>query len=445
MTSLSLPDLSTVLGLWCERQGILCQSTPTSNPIGSQQSQASQERNAPAGGQQAWLSSNLHSTSENAATSILDGGGFSATHGVRCARRESAVFVHQNLVHQQPTTSDTDALRSITATDRAIFTSTDTLEDIPGRCAYFLGSSSEQDDFLLDSFRYFIRRDESSLAADIVQVQPGSLSSSPSPENPVHFILLKIGHPEYVDRAKVSLSNAIEAKVWPHADRLVRLFFHHVHCVFPVVSKLRFLSRYKDDKTSIPACLRGAVYALASVFWSRDMTLQGKPMPFKQHELVDYTQQVLRREVENPNLFVLQACLLLQHVTPPAIDTMETPTTWTSAAQAVACAQMIGLHLEPGKWLINATERQLRRKLWWATFYADCWSSVCHGSPPHIAGTSYSTRALTMQDMRCDEEVPEHLQYLIESEDARFQVSVGARFLHLIEISRSLRTVLDCS
>ncbi|QYT00068.1 Zn(2)-C6 fungal-type domain-containing protein [Trichoderma simmonsii] len=48
-----------------------------------------------------------------------------------------------------------------------------------------------------------------------------------------------------------------------------------------------------------------------------------------------------------------------------------------------------------------------------------------------------------MEDMRWDEDVPDDVQYLVEPEDRRFQVSTGARFLEMVDVARSLRTVLD--
>ncbi|RFU74228.1 fungal specific transcription factor domain-containing [Trichoderma arundinaceum] len=50
-----------------------------------------------------------------------------------------------------------------------------------------------------------------------------------------------------------------------------------------------------------------------------------------------------------------------------------------------------------------------------------------------------------MEDMRWDEDVPDDVKYLVEPEDRRFQVSTGARFLEMVGVARSLRTVLDCS
>ena len=357
---------------------------------------------------------------------------------------DPAALVHRNLVHHSsPSALDVELSKANENGPVASGSFSYTLEDVPGRCAYFMGPTCEQDGFLLDAFKYGILSERFNLDANISQVHSGS-TSSPN-DKPVHFLLLQIGHPDHVNQDRQHTSDTLESKVWPHGDDLVRLFFRHVHPVFPVVSKGRFLSRYQSSKRSLPACLRGAVYALACVFWSSHGPLKNTRMPFKQHELVTDAQQALRREIENPNLFVVQACLLLQHTQPPSIYAIETPSTWTSAAQATAAAQMIGLHLDPARWRINQIEKHLRRKLWWAVFYADCWSSVCHGNPPHIATTSYTTEPLTMEDVRCDEDVSADLHHLVDPCSANFQIATGARFIQMIDIARSLRTVLDSS
>ncbi|GJN86449.1 hypothetical protein PLIIFM63780_010029 [Purpureocillium lilacinum] len=461
--------------LFCESRGIPCQSTPVVGLGDGQQPQPGekgasapaqhQQRQpfeAPAANQQVFPLPGVRKESNDLLTPSTGhespAGSAASPYGVGMvidqpahtpSYRDPAALIHQNLVyHSSPSTVNSDPHRAadtasvISVTSPEAAPQTHSLEDIPGRCAYFMGPTSEQDGFLLDAFRYGILSEKYNLDANIAQVHPGS---SLRDDQPVHFLFLEIGHPDHVNRARQDASDSIEAKVWPYGENLVRLYFRHVHPVFPIVSKVRFLRRYQVDKKSIPACLRGAIYALASVFWSCDVALRGTPVPFQQHELVDYAHQALRREIENPNLFVLQACLLLIHVTPPTIDSIEAPTTWTLAAQATACAQMIGLHLEPGQWNINATEKHLRRKLWWATFYSDCWSSICFGNPPHIASTSYNTAPLTMEDVRCDEDVPEDLQYLVEPPDTSFEVSTGARFMQMIHIVRSLRTVLDSS
>ncbi|QLI63605.1 uncharacterized protein G6M90_00g010690 [Metarhizium brunneum] len=316
-----------------------------------------------------------------------------------------------------------------------------TLEDNPGRATYFLGRTAEQDPFVLDAFSYGILSETATVDANVVQLHRGG---SDVDDLPLHFLFLSMGHPKHTNETREQASDAIETKVWPHADVLVALYFKHVHPVLPIVSKVRFLRRYAGNSKSIPGCLRGAVYALASVFWAEDpSTRRGDRFPLEQHEIVDQAHRALRREIENPNFFVLQACLLLIHVQPPSIDAMEAPSTFTLSAQATACAQLIGLHQDPGDWNLEIVEKKLRKKLWWAAFVTDCWAAVSHGNPPHIGETSYNTTMLDIDDLRCDEDVPEELQHLVDRSSWSFDVASGARFLETIKITRLLRGVID--
>lgn len=127
------------------------------------------------------------------------------------------------------------------------------------------------------------------------------------------------------------------------------------------------------------------------------------------------------------------------------MDTVETPTTWTLSAQATAAAQLIGLHQDPGEWKIPQDEKHMRRKLWWATYVTDCLASVSYGNPPHIGAGTFSTMDLSMEDVRCNEDVPVELRYLVDGEDEEFDVSTGARYLELVRVTVKLRAILDSS
>ncbi|KAG6104627.1 hypothetical protein E4U13_008310 [Claviceps humidiphila] len=317
-----------------------------------------------------------------------------------------------------------------------------TLEDNPGRSTYFLGSTAEQDPFVLDAFSYGILSEMSTVDANVVQIHRGGTDLDDLPQ---HFLFLSLGHPKHTNMSREEASDAIETKVWPHADVLVRLYFRHVHPILPLLSKVRFLRRYASNRKSIPACLRGAIYALASVYWTEDPSIRtADAFPLHQHEIVDQAHRALRREIENPNLFVVQACLLLIHVQPPSIDAMEAPSTFTLAAQATACAQLIGLHQDPSEWNLEPVEKKLRKKLWWSVFLTDCWAAISLGNPPHISETSFSTVPVDIEDLRCDEDVPDDLRYIVDLQNAYFDVASGARFLEYVKVSRCLRTVLDC-
>lgn len=314
-----------------------------------------------------------------------------------------------------------------------------TLEDNINKTANAMGATAEQDTHILDSFRYMIVSEIDEIDADYLQVYPGSQQPN---DPPVHFLLLENEVPEYTMKPKREASEQIENIIYPYGPNLVRLYFKYVHPTYPVVSKVRFLRLYATDRDRIPASLRGALYALACVFWTRDPSLT-IPCPFEQHELHTRAQSSLRAELENPNLANLQASLLLLHMAPPWTDTVETPSIWILSAQAVSCAQMSGLHKDCSNWSIESWEKKLRTKLWWAIYAADCWTSICHGNPPHISACSFNTTPLDIEDMQFDEDVPEDLQFLVDPESCSFQVPVGARFVETINITRMVREIID--
>lgn len=316
-----------------------------------------------------------------------------------------------------------------------------TLEDNINKTANYMGPAAEQDTHVLDSFRYMIVSEIDEIDADYLQVYPGS--SRPN-DPPIHFLLLENEVPEYTSRPKRDAAYAIERRVYPYGPNLVRLYFKYVHPVYPVVSKVRFLRLYNSDKEKLPPSLRGAVYALATVFWNRDPSLKG-PCPWEQHELHTQAQTSLRCELENPNLANLQACLLLIHMAPPWTDTVETPSIWILAAQAVSCAQMSGLHQDSSNWNIEPWEKKLRNKLWWAVYITDCWTSVCHGNPPHIYPESFDTMPPDIEDIRFDEDVPEDLKHMVDPDSSVFQYAVAVRFLETVRITRIAREIIDCS
>ncbi|EXJ81591.1 hypothetical protein A1O1_07655 [Capronia coronata CBS 617.96] len=315
-----------------------------------------------------------------------------------------------------------------------------TIEDGPNLTGHSLGLSAEQDTNLLASFRSVIINETNRVDGDIFQVHAGNPAVGTPP---LHFYILRDWFMPYDNRIKEESSQAIEYRVGTYGPNLVRLYFKYVHPVYCVVSKVRFLRAYKQDKLSIPASLRGVIYGMAAVFWKRDPTLRAIPRPFEQYELFHAAQASLERELEAPNLWKIQACLLMLHEKAAGNGTFETPRTWTLSAQALACAQMIGLHRDPSDWNIAPWERSLRKKLWWATYVTDMWSSVSHGNPPHIYRASYTTTDLNMDDLRFDEDVPDDLRDMVDATSATFDISTAARFLELTKLTQILHKLLD--
>jgi hypothetical protein len=314
-----------------------------------------------------------------------------------------------------------------------------TLEDGKDLTAHSIGLAAEQDTNLLASFRSVIINETNRVAGDIIQVDPGTATAPP-----LHFYILRDSFMPYDDQIRNESSRVIESKVGPYGPDLVRLYFQYVHPVYcGAVSKVRFLRAYREDRLSIPASLRGVIYGLGAVYWKRDPVLSQVACPFEQYELFQPAQASLERELEAPNLWKMQACLLMLHEKAAANTTFETPRIWTLSAQAVACAQMIGLHRDPSDWAIAPWEKSLRKKLWWATYVTDVWSAVCHGNPPHIYRASYTTSNLEMDDLKFDEDVPDDLRDMVDPTSARFDVSTGARFLELVKLTQILHNMLD--
>ncbi|PTD13373.1 Uracil permease, partial [Fusarium culmorum] len=355
----------------------------------------------------------------------------SATSEVNRHRSEPSAVVHNGLVRPHPPSvpgQSPSALNTLSLDPPRLQPNQEVvyaIEDVPGRTAHAMALASEQDPYFLDAFRSVLLSEREGIDANFVQVYHGGPDQD---DYPMHFLLLLDEFPDHKNEARQHASDAIERIVWPHGPALVRLYFRHVHSGFPVVQKSRFLRQYATSKLDIPSSLRGAVYALACVFWSQDAQLARVPCPFKQHELTNNAQEALRRELEAPNLSRLMSALLLMHMKPPEIDSVETPYTWIMACQATSIAQMLGLHMDPDKWNIAPWEKRLP-----------------HGNPPHISYESFTTPPPDMDDLRSGEDIPDDLRYMIDPEDATFRVVDGARFLEQITVSREMRAILDCS
>ncbi|KAJ0418778.1 fungal-specific transcription factor domain-containing protein [Aspergillus carlsbadensis] len=315
----------------------------------------------------------------------------------------------------------------------------DTLEDNENRTAHSVGLSGEQDTDLLASFRSFITNERDGVSADVIQAFAGDLEVTAFP---IHFNLLTDEFQPLDDAAKSRISDTIECMVSPHASTLVRLFFKHVHPVYCVVSKGRFLKAYAQDKTKIPASLRGAIYGLGSMFWQHDPDVEGT-LHFDLHNLFEEAQSSLQREFHAPDLWAIQACLLLLYERPADNATIETPRTWVFSSHTVACAHMVGLHRDCSAWHLVPGEKKLRRKLWWATYMSDIWSSVCHGNPPLVYSGSFTTTPPSIDDLAFDEDVPVDLQHMVDLSSGAPDISTSARFFEMVKLSQILHELID--
>jgi hypothetical protein len=313
------------------------------------------------------------------------------------------------------------------------------LEDSKDFTAHFIGLSGEQDTNLLSSIRYNVLNESSFIDFNIRQVYPGDLVRGTPP---IHFTILQDPFPDRDDRARNLASDAIESHVDGFGDVLVKLYFQFVHPIFPVLSKSRTLISYATSKLDIPASLRGVIYGLASAFLTQDQTLTDTP-PISQALLFEHAHAALNRELDSPKLSTLQACLLILHQQPEINGTTEGSRIWVFACQASACAQSLGLHQDPSYWKMASWEKKLRKKLWWAAYITDRWTSLCHGNHPHLSGDSFDTSDLEMEDLACDEDVTGLPGcHILREEDRPFNRVHSLRFLELAKLTKLLDAML---
>ncbi|EFR03377.1 hypothetical protein MGYG_06376 [Nannizzia gypsea CBS 118893] len=328
----------------------------------------------------------------------------------------------------------------------------DNLNHITGHTAHFMGMPGEQQDMgLLSSFRSAIINQSNHHAnINFNHIDPTAPTQSVPP---AHFSAASNwfserdheGKPLAPQASHAShISGGMEGIVGgqAQANSLVRLYFEHIHPTFPVLSKGRFLREYMQDKHNIPPSLRGAVYTLAAPF---SATLP-ESQPINQTVLSEHVHASLNKELESPQLPTLQACLLiLHHLQPTEQGPVQSSGALALSAQAVSCAHALGLHHDDSAWDIPVWEKKLRRKLWWATYYTDRWTAVCHGSPPHIHNSTFDTRDVEIEDLVYDEDMAGHASsVLVREGDHHSAVSSAVRFIERIKVAKMLDTALGC-
>lgn len=138
----------------------------------------------------------------------------------------------------------------------------------------------------------------------------------------------------------------------------------------------------------IPVLLRAAVYASALPYVVHDSTLfiSGTYNESLGDRLWDMVYKQVHEETHSPKLAVIQASLLYLQRLPARRK--QTPGDTCSRSlflgSTVALAMSLGLHLECRPWGIPGWEKRLRRRLWWAVYMEDKWTSLLLGRPPLI-------------------------------------------------------------
>lgn len=192
---------------------------------------------------------------------------------------------------------------------------------------------------------------------------------------------------DYAD--EVEALRHVEQVVHPHGPALLDLYFHVVHPSFPIIQKHLFIERYRNGDRSFSPPLVAGMYILALNWWSFDPKLAPYSKP-DAARLEAIAMKSLSLAMERPKLSTIQAGLLL--LQRPEADS------WSLTTQLVAIGQELGLHLDCSTWSIPLWERGLRKRIAWALYMQDKWSSLIHGRPSHIFGGNWAVKPITDDD-----------------------------------------------
>ena len=270
--------------------------------------------------------------------------------------------------------------------------------------------------------------------AALVEEEKSSKTSSTGDSQFLHanahdrFLLLPDEATDHYDDELADI-DAIEAIVAPHGQALIHLYFRIVHPSFPILHKKVFLEKYNRTHQEFSPPLLAAVYILALQYWSYENEL----LPFKKPEienLVTLAMRSLAYVVHRPKLSTVEAGLLL-------LQWRTGSSSWALTAQMVAVGQELGLHKDCSSWNIPIWEIGLRKRLAWALFMQDKWSSFMHGRPSHISEDDWAVQTLTEKDF------PENSRDDDEREGSTEVEKGRSIFCRMVSLTQILADVLQ--
>lgn len=228
---------------------------------------------------------------------------------------------------------------------------------------------------------------------------------------------------------------AVERVVAPHGPVLVDLYFRVVHPSYPIVQKQLFLERLRSGDRSFSPALVAGIYVLALKWWSHEPRLRKHAKPDAQ-KLESLAFESLHAAMERPKLSTVQAGLLL--LQRPESDS------WSLTTQLVAIGQDLGLHLDCSNWSIPKWEQGLRKRIAWALYMQDKWSSLIHGRPSHIFRADWAVAPVADEDFSGDA-VPssDSVKAEVDEEEKADYERGQALFSRMITLTEIMAEVMD--
>jgi hypothetical protein len=330
------------------------------------------------------------------------------------------------------------------------FNSQASLKKLSGASSRFIGFTGELDLYLLRHCQYDENNQSSSQYTNIVYRRMSGLppaketETMQSDQNEIDFLppqVFTIMEDKYTDKAEPRLDSTTMEQLDREfrdlindevAVSLIRLYYRFVDPYFPIMSTSQFPTDIENVR-SIPVSLLAAICATAVPFiiYDDDLCVQLPRAP-SVSQLFRISWLAVSNELHTPKLSTIQARLLMlqRHATEWYVA--DSPFKWTLTSIVVGAAQNLGLNRDPGGWTsLPLWERALRKRLWWALYVMEKWTSLWHGMPTHLHESDCDVDLLTAEDFE------------IEPSDTRETSGLNSHFYHLTTLTIILSDIVS--
>lgn len=161
--------------------------------------------------------------------------------------------------------------------------------------------------------------------------------------------------------------------------RLIALFQNFVAPQYPI-----FSTKNRITTETSPPHLLASIYLLVEPLAKFDekLCIDLAYEKLSSKGLLKVINDTLSYEIYSPNIATIQTLLLSCARPYPDPIVQDIGLKWSYLSTLVACAQSLGLHLNPRKWNISPHQVSLRRRLSHCIYQTDKWLALSLGRPP---------------------------------------------------------------
>ncbi|RFU81666.1 transcriptional regulatory amdr [Trichoderma arundinaceum] len=161
------------------------------------------------------------------------------------------------------------------------------------------------------------------------------------------------------------------------SDALIGAYFEHIHGIFPIIDRERFLSQYEAPTSTTPLLLLHTICLAGSHVTS---TLEN-PQELKR-ALFRRAKSLFDGRYEEDRMHMVQAALLLTWFSDGGDDVCANAWWWIGVAARIALG--LGMHRDVGPSKMVEHDKRTWRKIWWCLVQFDVLVSLCYGRPQNM-------------------------------------------------------------